>query len=112
MHPDYDGYTNNCQNFVRRPLIFACHEPISPKTIELAVKSLLVDLKSNITSPTTALVRRLNVTVASTRITENNIAKQVHYGGILAFSLLLNEDNHILKSEVLKGFWISVVLFD
>lgn len=45
-YPDYDGYTNNCQNFVRYLLAFACQESVAPNTIELAVKSMWVDLTS------------------------------------------------------------------
>jgi hypothetical protein len=48
MYPDYDGYTNNCQNFVRYLLAFACQESVTPNTIELAVKSLWADLTSNV----------------------------------------------------------------
>jgi hypothetical protein len=60
MHPDYDGYTNNCQNFVRYLLAFACQESVTPNTIELAVKSLWTDLTSNVCAAY-GLVRGLSI---------------------------------------------------
>jgi hypothetical protein len=59
-HPDYNGYTNNCQNFVRYLLAFACQESVTPNTIELAVKSLWTDLTSNVCAAYGS-IRRLSI---------------------------------------------------
>jgi hypothetical protein len=39
-HPDYNGYKNNCQNFVVYLLQFACPEYTAPQTIRDFVKNL------------------------------------------------------------------------
>lgn len=43
-HPDYQFYTNNCQNFVLYLHAFACPEFLTPKTINHAVTDILDDL--------------------------------------------------------------------
>jgi hypothetical protein len=39
-HPDYDGYTNNCQNFVRRLLNYVCPGASGPQTIQEFISDL------------------------------------------------------------------------
>jgi hypothetical protein len=58
MYPDYDGYTNNCQNFVRYLLAFACQDHVAPNTIEHAVYSLFTDLTANVYAASESVRRR------------------------------------------------------
>ena len=44
QYPNYDGYTNNCQNFVRYLLNYACPDCNAPATIQDKVRFLLGEL--------------------------------------------------------------------
>jgi hypothetical protein len=86
LHPDYDGYTNNCQNFVCYLLSFACENPLTPKTIELLVKNLSTDWTSNITG--TAIyqsARGLYVTLVARRMTDHHGSHYTNEEGMLNF---------------------------
>lgn len=102
MYPDYDGYTNNCQNFVRYLLAFACQESVTPNTIELAVKSLWADLTSNVCAAYGS-VRGLSIWSA-------------HRGGASHTGEGNNSRTSGLSSRtdrnVVLFYWIPVVLFD
>jgi len=102
MHPDYDGYTNNCQNFVRYLLAFVCQECATPNTIELAVKSLWADLTSNVYAAYGS-VRGLSI-------------RSAHRGGASHTGEGNNSRTSGLSSKtdrnVVLVYWIPVVLFD
>jgi len=45
LHPEYHPYSNNCQNFVRYLLEFACPECDAPKTIQETLEGILADFQ-------------------------------------------------------------------
>ena len=47
LHPDYNAYSNNCQNFVLHFLKFACLDPNRPRTIEHVVRDVFARLRLN-----------------------------------------------------------------
>jgi hypothetical protein len=120
LHPDYDGYTNNCQNFVCYLLSFACENPVTPKTFELLVKTLSTDWTSKITG--TAIyqsARGLYVTLVARKITDHHGSYYTNEKGILNLLSLSDvheddRDGYILSSSQTYRrslIVISVVLF-
>jgi len=51
QHPNHDGYTNNCQNFVQYLLNYACPGSFAPKTIQEFINDLFGFCQSSTSQP-------------------------------------------------------------
>jgi len=94
-YPDYDGYTNNCQNFVQYLLAFACPSStlLGPKTIREMVEAVIPsEIPTSVVYSflSTRQARSLNTIGGSDR----------------------NNSSQRRSTPSLVCVWISVVLFE